>query len=233
MIPRLTYRNPELVEWMDREDCDRQLLRNTYRYFPVINRLLSGWKTVYKQFIRPELSTTRSFRLLDVGSGGGDITRNLYTWAKKDGFRLDVTGTDPDSRALAFAGKRSTENLRFLHSDTCELIQKGKTYDFVVCNHVLHHLPDADVRPFLGALQQLATRRIICSDIERSQTGYLLFSLLTWPFFPNSFIRVDGLLSIRKSYTCEELRRVVPDHWSVHRQSPYRLLAICDIYDRS
>ncbi len=235
MIRFLAKRNPDLIESMDRPDCDPDTLRNTYHYFPVVNRLISRWHGVYRRFIRPELARGRTFRLLDVGSGGGDITIFLWRQAYKEGFLLDVTGIDHDPRALPFAhaavrkkiGK--PDNLRFRLADTQDLRRAGEQFDFVVCNHVLHHLADTEIKPFLDDLSQLSTRKVICSDIERSRVGYGLFSVATFSFFPNSFIRSDGLISIRKSYTRPELAKIVPDNWVVYRQFPYRLIAICDL----
>jgi len=249
MVANRTYRllsdrNPGLIEWMDRPDCDPVMLHNTYRYFPVINRLISRWDAVYRHQIRPRLSKQRRYRLLDVGSGGGDITRNIHKWAVRDGFLLDVTGIDPDPRAHEYArsaaignarsastssgDSREQDGLRFLQTDTSRLRREGATFDFVVCNHVLHHLPDEGLAGFLDDLSALATRTIICSDIERSAIGYFLFSIATWPLFPNSFIRADGLISIRKSFRAGELRAIVPQGWDVIRQFPFRLLLIFD-----
>ncbi len=243
----LPDRQPDLIEWMDRADCDPVKLHNTYRYFPVINRLISRWRAVYRHFIRPHLVHGTVFRLLDVGSGGGDIAKNIHRWALHDGFRLDVTGIDPDPRALEFAHAAEdqsisnggstdvakghnpdTSGLRFLQTDTARLRKKGETYDFVICNHVLHHLPETDIAAFLEDLAALAGFRVICSDIERSAVGYVLFSVATWPLFPNSYIRADGLISIKKSFRPQELREILPDEWRVVRQFPYRLLAVLD-----
>ncbi len=237
MAGSLKYRQPGLTEWMDKPYCDPVLLHNTYRYFPAVNRLISRWRAVYRQFIRPELTYGKRFRLLDVGSGGGDITRNIWHWAGKDGYRLDVTGVDPDPRALAYArlfekpGPTDSNEgvLQFIQADTSSLIRDGESFDFVTCNHVLHHLPDDALHPFLHDLEQLATRRIICSDIQRSRIGYTLFSILTSPVFRDSFIRTDGLISIRKSFTRKELSDTIPSNWTVHAQLPFRLLAMYDV----
>lgn len=230
----LQYRQAELVEWMDRDDCDPEMLRNTYRFFPVINRFISRWKSVYNQFIRPKLQPDRKYRLLDVGSGGGDITRNIWLWAKNDGFELEVTGIDPDPRALEFAlgiplPESASTGLQFLKTDTSKLLKSGIRYDFVVCNHVLHHLPEESTSAFLNDLANLATIRVICSDIERSATGFLLFSIATLPVFPKSYIRKDGLISIRKSFRYRELQTILPAGWAVIRQFPFRLLAVRDM----
>ncbi|MDG5768172.1 methyltransferase domain-containing protein [Balneolales bacterium ANBcel1] len=232
MITPLTQRQSELVEWMDRPDCNPELLRNTYRHFSTVNEWISGWRDVYLRLIRPELVPGKLFRLLDVGSGGGDITKKLWKWARNDGFTLDVTGIDPDPRALAFSSEHiqphNYPGLRFVQTDTSGLLHNNIKFDFVVSNHVLHHLKNREVAPFLNGLSQLASRRVICSDIERSSLGYFLFSALTLPLFNDSYIRTDGLISIKKSFTCNELMRIAPSGWTVRRQFPFRLLAIYD-----
>ena len=228
----LRHRNPDLVEWMDQPDCDPVRLHNTYQNFRIVNRLLSGWRRVYVTRIRPclaESSVTR-MRLLDVGCGGGDIPRRIHQWALADGFDLEVTGIDPDSRALAFARHHHnpTKGLRFMQADSAELIRDGQTFDLVICNHVLHHLPAEGILPFLQELDQLSSRRVLCGDIARSAAGYALFSLFTLPFFRNSYIRPDGLISIRKSFTAKEIRAILPDSWTVEQPFPFRLLLIRD-----
>jgi len=230
MIPSFKNRQANLVEWMDRSDCDPIRLSNTYKNFSLVNRLISRWQSVYRKFIRPDLRVGKPARLLDVGCGGGDIARMICGMAETDGFRLDVTGIDPDSRALVHAhGQPNTKgNLRphFMRAETSELVSKGEVFDFVISNHVLHHLETEKIPTFLTELKQLASIRVICNDIERSALGYLLFSIATRPFFKNSFIQTDGLMSIRKSFTERELSDLVPEGWHVTRKHPFRILAI-------
>lgn len=238
MFLQFEKRQAELVEWMDRSDCDLEKLTNTYHYFSYVNRFVTRWHTVYSHYIRPYLHPGKTYRLLDVGSGGGDIAQMFFNQAKKDGFKLDVTGIDPDRRALQFAKQHTVNHdgnsttpengaqLRFIQADTSHYVRNGEKYDFVICNHVLHHLDTESVHPFLSELEQLASICVVCSDIERSKLGYALFSVLTMPFFNNSFIRADGLLSIKKSFRQAELRNFVPEGWSVHRKHPFRLLAV-------
>lgn len=116
----------------------------------------------------------------------------------------------------------------FRQASTTDLVREGARFDVVICNHVLHHLEPGSVATFLGELMALATRRVLVSDIERSGVGYLLFSLGTPLLFRNSYIRTDGLVSIRRSFTAAELQAVVPPRWTVERLRPWRLLALWD-----
>lgn len=91
------------IEEMDRPDCDPDLLERTYAQFPLVNRYVSGWRSVYLKLVRPALPRNRTATILDIGCGGGDIALALLRWAQADGYRVKVTGIDPDPRAHDFA----------------------------------------------------------------------------------------------------------------------------------
>ncbi|MFD2530839.1 methyltransferase domain-containing protein [Gracilimonas halophila] len=223
----LSKRTPSLVEHMDRDDCNPVLLKNTYKQFPVINRLLSQWHRVYKNEILPFVKQHRTYSLLDIGFGGGDIPIKLAQWAKRDGIQLNITAIDTDRRAYEFATSKYPEGLvTWKHVSTKVLSQKKQKFDFVISNHLLHHLQDGEILTLLKEAKSLSTGKIIFSDIERSKTGYALFNVFSRVFFRHSFITKDGLISIRRSFTREELTNIVPADWKVKRMFPFRLLLI-------
>ena len=230
--PRLSFGVPvslrgravDAIEIMDGLDCDPAMLDRTYAQFPVVNFVVSGWRSMYCRSIRPGLSTTRPSTLLDVGSGGGDVARSLARWAARDGLRLEVTAIDPDPRAHAWASSRpGVRGLSFRRALSSDLVAEGARFDYVVSNHILHHLNAAELQGVLADSEALARRGALHADIARGRLAYLGFSLGTWPFFHRSYIRPDGLTSIRRSFTATELRRVAPDGWRVRRGHPCRL----------
>ncbi|WGD36644.1 methyltransferase domain-containing protein [Lysinibacter sp. HNR] len=229
-------RDVSAVELMEDPECDPDALQRTYRQFALVNRVVSGWRRTYQHRIRPRF-TTREHTLLDVGTGGGDIARLLSRWATRDGVRLSVTGIDPDERAFQFLSAREPASLRhgteveWLCTDTSSLVEQGRSFDFVVSNHVLHHLSAPELGALLVDSERLANTAVIHSDIRRSAVAYALFSLLTAPLIMapkqrQSFIRVDGLTSIRRSFTLSEAAEAFPQPWSVRSQTPYRLLLL-------
>ncbi len=225
MLGHLQVRAVDAVEEMDRSDCDQQLLERTYAQFPLINAAVSGWRRTYTQMLRPLLSRSRTSTLLDIGCGGGDVPRRLARWAARDELPLDITAIDPDERAFAFAAAQPpVPRLRFRRAFSSELVAEGATFDFVVSNHVLHHLSAPQLHGLLADSRLLATQASVHSDIARSPLAYALFSAGTLPIFHRSFIRADGLTSIRRSYTASELRSAVPPTWRVQPQGPFRNL---------
>lgn len=223
-VPDLRERATTLVELMDDPACDLKALRRTYRRFAWVNAVVASWRGTYRDLIRPLLSATEPRTLLDVGCGGGDVSRALARWAARDGLLLDVTGVDPDARAHDFATSVPSPGVRFVAARVEDLTER---YDFVISNHVLHHLDD--LRGFLEATSARARAMTIHSDIERTRYGYGLFAggtALAWPLLRRSFIRADGLTSIRRSYRAAELRSAVGREWRVIRRVPSRYLLV-------
>lgn len=219
----LRRRATGLRERMDNPACDPDKLRATYARFGTVNRVFAGWGVLYKRFLRPRMDTGRAYTLLDVGFGGGDIPKALLTWAERDGLKLCVTAIDPDPRAAAFARSLPPSEIRFEQLGTGELVRRGARFDFVVSNHLLHHLPETGLPTFLGECAELGAT-VLHNDIARADLAYVGFAALTGPFFRGSFITPDGLTSVRRSYTPDELRAAVPMGWRVSSPYPFRLL---------
>ncbi|MGA7206694.1 MAG: methyltransferase domain-containing protein, partial [Specibacter sp.] len=141
-----------------------------------------------------------------------------------DGMSLVITAIDPDPRAHAYASALpATAGVAYRRAHSRELVAEGEGFDVVISNHILHHLDAAELRGLLQDTEALCPRLAVHSDIARSKAAYALFSAGTRPFFPGSFIRRDGLTSIRRSYTATELAAAVPPPWRVEAARPFRL----------
>lgn len=220
----LGARDTHAVEEMDRPDCDPARLDRTYRQFALVNRALSGWHGLYRSRVRPLLTKSGPATLLDIGSGGGDLVLLFARWAAADGIDLRVTGIDPDARAYRFAANREpAPGVRFRQATSAELVAEGAAYDVVVSNHVLHHLAAGELQAFLRDSSALALRAAFHNDLRRSAAAYALFSAAALPL-TGSYIRRDGLTSIRRSYTVPELSAVVPSGWTAEPHSPFHCL---------
>lgn len=215
-------------EKMDSPDCDPERLRRTYRQFPLVNRAFAGWSTAYRRYIRPLLSIDRDTTLLDLGCGGGDVALYLNSLAKKDGLLLTVTGVDPDPRAMDFAlSRRDLKGVAFRQAAGGDLLAEGKAFDLVISNHVLHHLGFTEFRNFLRESEQLSRRFVLHNDLRRHPAAYALFGLAALPL-RNSYIREDGLTSIRRSYSPDELAAAAPPPWRVVPTPPFRQLLLLE-----
>ena len=230
MSPDLSARAVDLVELMDDPDADEAALGRTYRRFSAVNAVVSRPGRLYRRDIRPRAAAGGALRILDIGAGGGDLCRDLVRRLRRDGLRADVTALDADERAIRWASAHDDgAGIRYRHAFSGDLVAAGDTYDVVLSNHVLHHLDAAALHAVLDDSRALVGDRGLVShhDIARSRLAYGAFAVGTRPFAGNllagPFIRVDGLLSIRRSYTPRELAAVAPPDWEVRSHLPARL----------
>lgn len=227
MRPDLSARAVDAHELMDDPHADPRMLDRTYERFPLINAVVSRWRAVYRRDIRPR-ARKRPIRLLDVGAGGGDVSRALAAWSRRDGLSVTITAVDADARAIQWARSRGG-GVEYRSAHTSELTDAGEAFDLVISNHLLHHLSGDELTALLRDCAALVPDGglVVHRDIERSRFAYLGFAVGTLPFAKNllagSFIRPDGLTSIRRAYTASELAGVVPSGWQVRRAFPARL----------
>lgn len=221
----MKHRNPHLIEHMDRPDCDQDRLRNTYRLFPLVNRVFSRWNGIYAREIRPMLTDpTKTYTLLDVGSGLMDNSLFLMSLAKKDGFRIKITGLDPSPvvrHMLAASGSELDFICGYLDAQPIE-----SSYDFIISNHLLHHLDEDQLQSLLRDVAHRTRIKAIMNDIHRSPVAYIGFTLITFPLHFRSYIFQDGRLSIRKSFKPKELEQLVSKEWQVKSLFPYRSVLV-------
>ncbi|WP_426995827.1 class I SAM-dependent methyltransferase [Pseudarthrobacter sp. N5] len=220
----LRERAASAVEQMDSPDCDPDRLDRTYAQFSLVNGVVSGWRRIYQQKLLPLLSAGSAISLLDIGCGSGDLPVMLARRAARDGLRLEITAIDPDARAFRFAMARpALPGLAFRQALSSDLVREGRTFDVVMSNHVLHHLSQPELQGFLADSVVLCRGSVLHNDLRRSAAAYALFSVGSLPL-RGSFIREDGLTSIRRSYTTKELEAAVPPGWLAERHSPFHQL---------
>jgi 2-polyprenyl-3-methyl-5-hydroxy-6-metoxy-1,4-benzoquinol methylase len=229
MQPDLSVRAADARELMDAPDADLRMLEHTYRRFGIVNRLVSRPGALYRRDVRPRAGT-RPLRILDIGAGGGDLCRFLAQRLRRDGVRAEITALDPDERAMAWARRNDAgAGVTYRVGFSGDLVSEGRTFHLVLSNHLLHHLTAEELRALLRDSTALVAPGGLVAhhDIARSRAAYALFAAATLPFasslFAGSFIRADGLTSIRRSYTAEELRAAVPPGWRVATRVPARL----------
>lgn len=223
-------RDVDAIELMDDPHADARMLARTYGRFGLLNALLSHPGRLYRRDIRPRAAHTQRLRILDIGAGGADLCRFLAWRLRRDGFDAEITALDADERAIRWAQAHDRgAGITYRCAMTTELVAAGETYDVVLSNHVLHHLDRAQLRTVIGDSRRLvaASGLISHQDIARSRAAYLLYAGVTWPLartaLADSFIREDGLMSVRRSYTVAELQEFAPPGWSVRGSIPARL----------
>ncbi|WP_223627803.1 methyltransferase domain-containing protein [Microbacterium sp. EST19A] len=230
MTRGLSVRDVDVRELMDDPQADERMLARTYGRFGFINAVVSRPGRIYRRDIRPRAAGARPLRILDIGAGGGDLCRFLAGRLRHDGIEAEITALDSDERAIRWAAAHDRgAGVRYRCALSTELADAGETFDVVLSNHVLHHLDDRELRTVLDDSRRLLAPGGLAAhhDIARGRAAYASFAavtgLLSRNLLADSFIRVDGLLSIRRSYTATELAAIVTPDWEVRRGVPARV----------
>lgn len=104
-----------------------------------------------RMFRERQFNLHGSKRILDVGSGAGQIAKHVLKYADPD---AEVTCFDLSHEMLRRARNRlRSDRPRFVVADLARLPFADASFDRVTCGYVLEHLPDA--RPGLSELSRV------------------------------------------------------------------------------
>jgi len=133
-------------------------------------------------------------RILDIGCGQGLITASLGQYAD------DIVGLDINVRYLQEASRHS--QLQFLLADATCLPWRDKTFDIIICNDVLEHVPDPRqvIREIGRVTRESAVIFLQCANKYQIVEPHFLLPFLSW--LPLRLANIYLRLSSRgKSYT--------------------------------
>jgi ubiquinone/menaquinone biosynthesis C-methylase UbiE len=202
----MKHRSTEL-EILDLRKLTPAEQASTYRFLAFFNRI-GGGRAIRNELRRLSGSWRGPIRILDVGSGSADIPRMIARWARRARLPVTIVCLDSSDDALAWARGASREfpELRFVRGDARSLPFAPRSFDYVVCSLLLHHLGDEQVVRALQAFEGVAARGLVLCDVIRRRRAWLWAKAVTT--FGNAVVRFDGPLSVRRSFTLEEIREL-------------------------
>jgi SAM-dependent methyltransferase len=206
---RCRLREPEL---MDQPGLEERLHRAALVGLGRINRF-SGTGRVAWDAVQRLVATnvSRTWRVLDLASGGGDVAIDVARRAARAGARVLVDGCDLSPFAVRFATARATErqveNVQFFRQDVLNApLPDG--YDVVMCSLFLHHLPEDVASALLAKMAGAAQRLVLVNDLCRSALGYSLAWLGCRFLTRSPIVHVDGPRSVQAAFSMNEIREV-------------------------
>jgi 2-polyprenyl-3-methyl-5-hydroxy-6-metoxy-1,4-benzoquinol methylase len=215
-------------ESLEQPGCDPRWRDRTYAQFVWVNALLSRWRTLYCRYLRPQWRTGDSRSLLDLGCGAADVPLAIQRWAAADGVTVHLTLADTEPAVMEWLRQRGVAELpgvTLAVADSGTLRASGQPFDAVICNHLLHHLRDAEVTLLLADMAAMARQVAIANDLARSRLAWLLFAASYGLICHRSYLVPDGLTSLRRSFTAAELRPLLPPGWTLENLPLFRLVA--------
>jgi SAM-dependent methyltransferase len=171
--------------------------------------------------------------LLDVGTGLGDIPCRAREVARDMGVELTTLGLDS---ALELARASRPVLTLAICGDALRLPFADHSVDIVMCSQVLHHFAGTDALELLREMNRVARVRVIVSDLRRSWIAAAGLWLASFPLRFHAVSRHDGVVSVMRGFTPDELgdtvRQAVAKNTVVHRRRAFRVTASWAPVDR-
>jgi len=205
------------------EDCISEL--------QFVNRWMGDAHSLKATLLREvESQSLKSFSILDIGAGSGELLRVAATWARQTNRRLRAVGLELNERMAESILEESGrfDEIGSVRGDALKLPFADAEFDYVMCSLFTHHLLDEQVVQVLREMSRVAKRRIFVIDLHRHPVAYLLYTTLGKIVLHNRLLRHDGALSILRSFKSDELlelaQRAGLRDIAVERHFPYRLV---------
>jgi len=232
-VPDLSARRivPEL---MDTEPVPYEDFRTCLRHLAAANRASLAYRPTlgFLDRLARRRSPLQGLRIVDAGSGYGDMLRRVAAWGARRGIALDLVGLDLNpwsARAAAEATAPGTP-VRWLTADVFAPppdLFGGDPPDVVLSALFAHHLDDAGVARFLRTMEAAARLGWFVNDLHRAQVPHAVLRAAFGALPVHRFVRHDGPVSVARAFRPADWRRFLDEAGiagaRVFRAFPYRL----------
>jgi hypothetical protein len=189
-------------EILDSDACPPVEVETSLRDLCRINRWFGGIATT-RRLIERVASTTgqKRFAVLEVAAGFGEVSKIAGRQLAHKGITLDVTDLDR-VRTHLLRGNRAVV------ADALALPFQDGSFDLVSCSLFAHHLEPAELARFTNEALRVSRCAVLINDLVR----HPLHVALVYAGFPlmRSYVsRVDGLASVRRAYTPDEMKTIL------------------------
>lgn len=189
-------------EILDSDQCPALETETSLRDLCRINRWFGGVGTTRSLIERVASVTGRKhFSVLEVAAGFGEVPRAAASQLAAKGISLEITDLDRMSSHLR-------RGHRALVADALSLPFLDNSFDLVCSSLFAHHLPPGDLARFGEEAARVARIAVLTNDLIRHPL-HLALVYAGFPLMRSYVSRVDGVASVRRAYTPEELRQIL------------------------
>ena len=187
---------------------------------------LHGIKTLIKRCTK-----VKSFRIVEIGCGGGDNLRVIQNWAEGKDLKIELTGIDINKECIAYAKSVSANaGIQFLCSDYRK-VGFDENPHIIFSSLFCHHFADEDLVYMLGWLQQNSLTGFFINDLHRHPIAYYSIILFTRLFSKSYLVKNDAPLSVQRSFKRKDLQKLLLaagiSNFSIVWKWAFRWLATC------
>ena len=217
-------------ELMDDPCLPETVYRDVLADLSRVNRLTLAYRPTI-EFLERATKGMKSFTLLDVGYGQGDMLRKIATWAQSRGIEAHLVGIDLNTRSQLAAREATPPEMPIVYRTGDYADQMDVKWDFIVSSLVAHHMTREELLLFLQVMDIEARTGWFVNDLHRHTVSYLGYPVLAQLAGLHRIVRLDGRTSIARSFRPDEWARMLKDaavnSARIERKFPFRLCVSC------
>lgn len=209
---------------LDAPTCEDALVLRNVNEIARCNSIFLGTRAAVAELAPWFPVLPRAATLLDIGTGVGDVPRAAQLSAVRHGISLRTIGLDA---APVLAHTAGCQLSHALCASGLAIPVRDRSIDVVLCSQTLHHFRDDAACTLLREMNRVARTAVIVSDLRRNWIAAGGFWLGSFPLGFHAVTRHDGVVSVLRGFTRDELSdtvfRAVAVRPAVHRRLGFRL----------
>ena len=191
-------------------ECSYADFRDCLRSLEQVNRWLLGYRPTLAWLEQLPLEPLDPLHIVDVGSGGGDLLRQIASWAQRRRIAVQLTGIDLNPYAARAAAESTPKELGIAWVTGDALAYRPeKPIDIVVSSLMAHHLEEEEIIALLRWMEATAQAGWFINDLERSELSCTMFGWMAKVARWHRFVRHDGPVSFRRALREEDWLRLL------------------------
>jgi SAM-dependent methyltransferase len=183
------------------EPCSFEDFRQCLVDLGQVNRLTLAYRPTlsFLDRVAAKRKDPQPLRIVDVGSGGGDLLRKIEIWARDRKLAVHLVGIDLNPYAARAAREFSTahSNIDWVTGDA---FSYSHPIDIVVSSLFTHHLSEPEIVRFLAWSESVSRLGWFINDLAREPSPFHLFGLFARLMCWHRFVQHDGPVSFRRSF---------------------------------
>jgi hypothetical protein len=199
-------------EILDSDGCSARDVQGALAVLGRVNRWFGGIATTRKMVERvAEVTGAKSFSLLEVAAGLGEVPEKASAEVARRGITLDVTLLDRAPSHLP--GRNRGHGNRIprhpaVVADALSLPFHDGAFDLVSCSLFAHHLNAQPLAQFVQEGLRVSRRALLINDLIRHPL-HLALAYASFPIMRSRVAWLDGLTSVRRAYVPGEVRSLL------------------------
>jgi SAM-dependent methyltransferase len=191
-------------ELLDADDIPENDLFQNLKELNTINTLLGGHTTTIKALQQFSFEKNVTYRIAELGCGGGDNLRVIHNYLSKRGIRFELTGIDLKKACITYAQNalKNQKGVRFIESD---YLNVNDHFDIVFSSLFTHHLNDVQFEQYLRWNETHTQIGFFINDLHRHPFAYFSIKWLTRFLSKSYLVKNDAPLSVLRGFKRKEL----------------------------